>query len=135
MRRVFNVLAGLSLALCLLGFLLFEIADSQPRGRIYCPWNRSYFIEADAAQNWLAVRNWPLTVYVLDIRVLVRWTLALPIAWGIYLALEQRAGSLRRRRRIATGCCPQCGYDLRVTPDRCPECGAVPAEKSEKLHV
>ena len=45
-------------------------------------------------------------------------TLALPSGWAWTRWLQRR-----RRKR---GGCPACGYDLRATPDLCPECGAVP---------
>ncbi|MGH7176479.1 MAG: hypothetical protein ACREJC_03775, partial [Tepidisphaeraceae bacterium] len=41
----------------------------------------------------------------------------MPIRWIVVF----RRG--RREKKIAAGICLRCGYDLRSSPERCPECG------------
>ena len=59
-----------------------------------------------------------------------RWQLTVP-AWALAAASALLPGvwflvpHLRRRRRRRAGLCVACGYDLRASPERCPECGAA----------
>src|SRR5207253_198919 len=46
------------------------------------------------------------------------------------------AGLLRRRHRVRGRRCAVCGYDLRATPERCPECGAVaPVARGSSVEI
>ena len=60
---------------------------------------------------------------------LLAWSLRVPY-WSAVLALAvgpaaRVYGVLRRARETRAGLCARCGYDLRATPERCPECGTV----------
>src|SRR5687768_1271465 len=37
----------------------------------------------------------------------------------------------RAERRLHDGLCLRCGYDLRASSERCPECGAVAGRKAD----
>lgn len=52
------------------------------------------------------------------------------VAFGLIMAgwrkIEAKRELARERRRM--GICVRCGYDLRGSPGRCPECGVVPGK-------
>jgi hypothetical protein len=50
-------------------------------------------------------------------------TLICLVATTLTILLSRRASLPFRRLRA--GLCPTCGYDIRVTPEKCPECGGT----------
>jgi hypothetical protein len=75
-------------------------------------WSR-YTVDVGAKQ--------PSTVALATVQY---WLLSLPGMGGAILAI--RSG-LRRQYRRRHNLCLTCGYDLRASGDRCPECGEVVA--------
>lgn len=57
------------------------------------------------------------------------WMLLWAFLPAICGTLYKRRRSVEKRKR--KGLCPSCGYDLRPTPDRCPECGITVSAKKE----
>jgi hypothetical protein len=61
--------------------------------------------------EYLCIPYWALSVAT-----------AIPLAAGFFRWRRRRV----IKRQALRGHCPNCNYDLRATPERCPECGHVP---------
>ena len=105
-RRLFASVTIISLLICL-GLAVLEY------------WSRGRFI-------WIK-KDRPLSGTYMARVIAPLWSVTdvaafLPLTWTT-LAVRTR----RRERYAGEGhLCRKCGYDLRATPERCPECGTEP---------
>ena len=59
--------------------------------------------------------------------VIPLWLIALVAAVLPFRWVKRSMHERTRQARLQQGRCPGCGYDLRGSPQRCPECGEVSA--------
>jgi len=58
-------------------------------------------------------------------RFFIRWRFDFTAIFALLGTLPWLIAHWPRRKKPRDGYCIQCGYDLRATPERCPECGTV----------
>ena len=109
------------------GWAYQSAARSTTPGVMWPPYRESAFSTEFAFTR----RPWAGTTVFGSAASVTDWSVAFPVWVAVVLSGVLPAGwsVMRLRKRIAgqRGHCPSCGYDLRATPRRCPECGRVPA--------
>jgi hypothetical protein len=145
LRRLINLATIGSLLLCIATVPLWVRTYSRPQmdffrissGRSYgigterggiigfLQQERTFYHADDKADA--QIRRWGFRYLRITSDGMRRWNLVLPF-WLLACAagalpVWRVVGGLRARRRQCMGRCAVCGYDLRATPGRCPECG------------
>lgn len=147
MRRRLTKLATVGSAIVAVLLVAFWVRGFFTRDRIAVPIVGRYYVLStfphhfylDSDPGWNGMRSsaqfglnqYPAVAKYLEVRLIPRgvgsWSLAIPIWLPLLFLLAlpcwQCGTYLRKRIRKSQGLCPDCGYDVRATPERCPECG------------
>jgi hypothetical protein len=102
--RIFGPRAGLPRYLCALGF-----------------WGEEYI--RDIGNDFLSPPSAQLKALQFFFPIWVATAISLIVPVALLFARYRNA------RRNRGDHCTRCGYDLRATPDQCPECGTIPSKK------
>jgi hypothetical protein len=97
------------------GFTTFP-ASLGPKTRVWVHAPGFRAASTTTAAHWQRGRYFEL---MLPLWCIIAVAGVLPLVWE-FRYRRRRA----RRVRASKGLCASCGYDLRATPERCPECGA-----------
>ena len=106
----------------------FSHGVSQPQENPYSGtfWNRLGFGRVPGALQTDTSSDGPYR-YVFSHAHVPYWFVLVVLSAPCWLWLARTRVRRIRARRARLGQCTHCGYDLRATPERCPECGKIPA--------
>ncbi len=114
-RRLFILAAAISLLLCVGAIVASAANYSVVFDPVYFPNKWMYLAVVRGGTGKFTTLHIPPYFWIIP-------TALLPAIWT-----RQKICEVIRRRGDLSHC-RFCGYDLRATPDRCPECGNVPTK-------
>jgi hypothetical protein len=151
-RRLFNLSSGLSLALCVIALLglpygtdgagygstTIDLGESKglPPEQAAFIYAKGYAVKFDflgfryyqgacfETGGGRPDRHWIEREFEFPALLIPAFFWILPAIWIGFLPREMRRR--RANRRMIAGFCGNCGYDLRASRARCPECGVMP---------
>ena len=88
-----------------------------PAGYARGDWANMYFVRGTRTTQIVVVPYWALAAT----------TALLPTGWAAWHVARRRT-----RRRRTQSLCRSCGYDLRATPNKCPECGTIASPATDR---